>query len=121
MPENIVLAQALAELAYSIALVDGEIEEKEKKAFDTIIEAELGKSAWSAKNRFAILEERITPNIDQAYKLAIFAIKMNKKDFTKELKQKFINVIEKLAFAVNGLGSEEKILIAQIKKDIEEI
>ena len=62
MSENIVLAQALAELAYSIALADGELEKKEKEAFNKIIETEMGKSAWSAKNRFAILDERITPN-----------------------------------------------------------
>ena len=49
MSENIVLVQALAELAYSIALADGELEKKEKEAFNKIIETEMGKSAWSVK------------------------------------------------------------------------
>ena len=119
MSENIVLVQALAELAYSIALADGELEEREKKAFNEIIESELGKSAWSAKNRFAILEERVSPNIEQAYKFSMFAIKTNKKDFTDDLKKKYINVIERVADSVDGLRKEEKELINRFKKDIE--
>ena len=119
MSENIVLVQALAELAYSIALADGELEESEKKAFNEIIDSELGKSAWSAKNRFAILEERIAPNIEQSYKFAMFAIKTNKQDFSPELKQKFINVIQRIGESVEGLRSEEKELIERFKKDIE--
>ena len=119
MSENIVLVQALAELAYSIAIADGELEEKEKLAFNEIIESELGKSAWSAKNRFAMLEERISPGIDQSYKFAMFAIKMNKKDFNDVLKKKFINVIERIADSVEGLRNEEKILVSRFKKDIE--
>lgn len=121
MSENIVLVQALAELAYSIALADGELEEKEKVAFNEIIESELGKSAWSAKNRFAILEERISPNIEQTYKFALFAIKTNKKDFEEGLKQKYINVIERVAGSVEGLRQEERDIINRFKKDIEHI
>ena len=119
MSENIVLVQALAELAYSIALADGELEEKERKAFNEIIESELGKSAWSAKNRFAILEERISPNIEQSYKFAMFSIKTNKKDFDAGLKQKYINVIERVAGSVEGLRKDEMELIDRFKKDIE--
>jgi len=119
MSENIVLVQALAELAYSIALADGELEEKEKKAFNEIINSELGKSAWSAKNRFAILEERISPNIEQSYKFAMFAIKTNKKDFSDDLKKKYVNVIERVANSVDGLRNEERELIERFKKDIE--
>jgi uncharacterized tellurite resistance protein B-like protein len=119
MSENIVLVQALAELAYSIALADGELDTKEKKAFHEIIQSELGKSSWSAKNRFSILEERIAPNIDQSYKFAMFAIKTNKKDFSPELKQKFINVIERIAGSVEGLRTGEKEIIERFKKDIE--
>lgn len=113
------LVQALAELAYSIALADGELEEKEKIAFNEIIESELGKSAWSAKNRFNILEERISPNIEQSYKFAMFAIKTNKKDFDSNLKQKYINVIERIANSVEGLREEEQDLIKRFKKDVE--
>ena len=112
------LVQALAELAYSIALADGELEEKEKIAFNEIIESELGKSAWSAKNRFNILEERISPNIEQSYKFAMFAIKTNKKDFSPDLEQRFIHVIERIAKSVEGLRKDERDLIDRFKTDI---
>lgn len=119
MSENIVLVQALAELAYSIALADGELDKKEKKAFEKIIESEFGDNALSVKNRFAILEEGSRPNIEHSYRYSMFAIKLNKKDFNDELKRKYINVIERIADSVDGLRNQEKYLISRFKKDIE--
>ena len=119
MAINTVLVQALAELAYSIALADGALEQEEKDAFNRTIEAELGKSAWLAKNRFSILDERVSPNIEQAYKDAMFAIKNNQSDFDEGLKRKFIKVIEKIADSVDGLRSYERELINRFRKDIE--
>lgn len=119
MSENIVLVQALAELAYSIALADGELEKKEKEAFDKIVVSELGENALSVKNRFAILEEQIAPNIEHSYSYAMFAIKLNKKDFNDELKRKYINVIERIADSCDGLRNKEKYLITRFKKEIE--
>ena len=81
----------------------------------------MGKSAVSAKNRFAILEERVTPNIEHSYKFALFAIKSNKEDFNEEMKQKFICVIERIADSVEGLRHLEKDLINRFKKDVEMI
>ena len=119
MSDNHDLIQALAELAYSIALADGELEKSEKDAFNEIIEAELGKRAWSVKNRFSILEERVSPNIEQAYRNTMFAIKNNQMDFDEELKMKFIKVVEKIANSVAGLRIYERELIDRFKRDIE--
>ena len=121
MPLNIILIQALAELAYSIAMADGQLQPEEKKVFEEIIKSELGADSWSARNRFAVLEERITPNIEQSYKFAMFAIKTNKKDFTPELRGKFIHIIERVAGAVDGLSSEEMGIIDRFKEDIKTI
>ena len=49
----------------------------------------------------------------------MFAIKTNKKDFSSQLKQKFINVIERIAGSVEGLRNEERELIERFRKDIE--
>lgn len=119
MSENIMLVHALAELAYSIASADGKVEKKEKEAFNKIIESEFGKNAASAKNRFAILEEDSLPNIEHSFRYSMFAIKLNKKYFDKELKEKFINVIEQIADSVDGLRNQEKHLISQFKREIE--
>ena len=121
MSENILLVQALAELSYSIALADGILEKKEKEAFEKIIESELGKSSSSAKNRFAILEERVSPNIEHSYKYAMFAIKTSKSQFTEELKQKFIIVIRRVADCVDGARKVEKVLVQRFERDIEMI
>lgn len=118
---NLILIQALAELAYSIALADGKLQSDEKQAFFDIIDSELQEDAWWAKNRFKLLEEQVVPNIEQTYNFAIFAIKTNKNDFSDSLKNKFINVIEKVAQSVDGLREEEAQLIERFKEDISNI
>lgn len=119
MSENILLVQALAELSYSIALADGTLEKKEKEAFEKIIDTELGNSSSSAKNRFAILEERVSPHFEHSYKYAMFAIKASKGDFTEDLKRKFLIVIKRVANCIQGSRQEEKVLVERFKKDIE--
>jgi len=118
---NLVLIQALAELAYSIALADGELQEGEREAFFQVIEEELQNDSWWAKNRFKLLEQGVYPNIEESYKFAMFVIQTNKSDFDNEMKKKFINVITKVAESVDGLDPKEKELIERFKKDVEHI
>jgi hypothetical protein len=75
MSENIVLVQALAELAYSIALADGELEEKERKAFNEIIKSELGKSAWSAKIGLLFWKREFYPILSNRINLPCLLLK----------------------------------------------
>ena len=114
---NLVLVQALAELAYSIAMADGELQAEEKETFFDFIDDEFQDDSWWAKNRFQLLEQRETKNIEQCYRFAIFAIKTNKSEFNKEMKQKFLNVINKVANSVNGLDPHEKEIIERFKID----
>jgi len=118
---NLVLIQALAELAYSIALADGELQDGERETFFRVIEEELQNDSWWAKNRFKLLEQGVYPNIEESYKFALFVVKTNKSDFDAEMKRKFINVITKVANSVNGLDPKEKELIDRFKKDVEDI
>ena len=115
------LVQALAELAYSIAMADGSLDPEEKSAFNEIIESELGSSAWSAKSRFSILEERFTPNIEQSYKIALFTIQTNKHDFTPSLRTKFISVLTRVADSVDGISDDEVKIIERFKTDTDSI
>lgn len=119
MAENRELIQALAELAYSIAFVDGELQESERRAFESNIDALLGERASIAKNHFALLDERVTPNVEHAYRNVMFAIVRNRQDFDDELKKTFIEVIEKLAHSVYGLREQESHLVERFKKDVE--
>ncbi|HBH23588.1 MAG TPA: hypothetical protein DDY13_09210 [Cytophagales bacterium] len=115
---NLILIQALAELAYSIALADGELQQDEKEAFYKIIDEQLQEDAWSAKNRFKLLEERVAPNVEQTYRFAMFAIKTNRRDFDGNLKAKFLNVIEGVANSVDGLREQERRLIDKFKQEV---
>lgn len=116
---NPVLVQALAELAYSIALADGELHPEEKAAFYEIIENELQNDAQWAINRFQLLEEKAIPDLEQSYDFALFTIKSNRSDFDNMMKKKFINVISKVADASDGLSSEEIKLIERFKRDVD--
>ena len=119
MAENRELILALAELAYSIAFVDGVLQDGERLTFESNIDAMLGERASIAKNHFALLDERVTPNVEQAYRNVMFAIVRNKEDFTGELKNMFIQVIENLANSVCGLRELESRMVERFKKDVE--
>lgn len=118
---NPVLVQALAELAYSIAMADGTLQPNEKAAFYDIIESELQSDARWAINRFKLLEEKAIPDIEQSYDFALFTIKSNRSDFDDEMRNRFVNVISKIAEASDGLSPEEISLINKFKSDIENI
>ena len=47
MSENTVLVRALADLAYSIALADGKLEEQEKNAFNPNYALENMRGVWT--------------------------------------------------------------------------
>ena len=119
MRTNVQLETALANLAYSIAYADGKLEDPEWNAFDEMVVSELGESAVSVKNKFLLLGERASPNIDQTYREAMFVIKNNREYFDDNLKQRFIKVLEHIADSVEGLREEERNLIERFKHDVD--
>jgi len=119
MNDKIGLEQALAELVYSIALADGVLEDKEMEAFEEMITKELENQATEIKNKFLLLKGRSAPNVESAYKQAMYAIKQNKEAFSDELKGKYFLIIQKIAKSVKGLRLEERKLLDRFKTDIE--
>ena len=115
---NPVLIQALAELAYSMALADGELQSDEKAAFYQIIKSELTSDSEWAINRFRLLENKVAPDLKQSYDFALFTIKSHRSEFDEDMKSKFINVISKVAHAFEGLSVEERKFIERFEKDI---
>ena len=118
MSLNTDLEKALAELAYAIAYADGILEDVELEAFESIILEEMLEDAEGIRNQFLILGERDSPNIEQSYRQAMFAIKQNKEHFTEENKDQCIKVITRIANSVQGLREEERKLIERFKKDV---
>ena len=119
MNDKIGLEQALAELVYSIALADGVLDDKEMEAFEEMITKELEDQATEIKNKFLLLKGRSAPNVESAYKQAMYAIKQNKEAFSDELKGKYFLIIQKIAKSVKGLRLEERKLLDRFKTDIE--
>lgn len=121
MHEKHELYRAIAVLAYAMAMVDGELQETEKKAFLNIINKELGEDAWVASSRFELLEENLTPTIEHAYNYALFAINKYKHLVDNKLKDQFINVVEKVAKAHEGTSQAEEFVIERFKRDLNAI
>ena len=115
---NLILYQALAELAYSIALADGSLQPEEKSAFLELMEKEFKNDSWWAVNRFKLLESQERKNIEQCYQFALFAIRTNRNDFTEEMKEKFLRVITEVAESSDGLDDTELEIINRFKKDM---
>ena len=119
MSKKVDLEQALAELVYSIALADGVLDDREMEAFEEMIEQELKDQAAEIKNRFLLLKGRSSPNVESAYKQAMYAIKQHKENFSEELKEKYYRIIKKVAGSVKGLRVEERQLLERFKNDLE--
>ncbi len=118
MSGNTFLEMALANLAYSVAYADGKLEESELRTFEEMLVKELKGAAVSVRNKFLLLGERSSPNIEQAYREAMFAIKENKLHFDENLKKQFILILEEIAKSVEGIREEERNIIERFKRDI---
>ena len=119
MSGNTFLEMALANLAYSVAYADGKLEESELKTFEEMLIKEFKEAAVSVRNKFLLLGERSSPNIEQAYREAMFAIKENKQDFDENLKKQFTLILKEIAESVEGIRDEERNIIERFKHDIQ--
>jgi uncharacterized tellurite resistance protein B-like protein len=115
------LFQALAELAYAIAMADGTIQSEEKRKFRSIIRHELKEDAWIAESRFEILNSAISPGLTKSYDKAIKIIRHRRDYFDDEMQQTFLTVIQKVADSFQGEHESEADIIKNLKADIEKI
>ena len=121
MSSNTEMNQAIAELAYAMCIIDGELHKDEKKAFLEIIKSELGEGEESAKIRFELLDEITNPNMEHAYQDALNIIRFNKHQLNEDLKNRFIRVIERVAISHKGMQASENIMIKKFKQDLKDI
>lgn len=110
--------RAIAELAYVIAKADKGLSSAERKAFYEIAEKELDYESWAAQSRFELLDEVLQPSIDKAYNYALHDLRKHKDHFTPALKEKALEVLQKVAAACNGLSANEAFIIDRFKKDL---
>jgi len=113
------LEKALAELAYAIAFVDDILEEEERLAFESILKEEMLEDSTGIRNYFLMLRERESPNVEQAYRQAMFSIKSNREAFSDDIKEKYLKVLARIADSVEGLREEERKLIRRFERDVD--
>lgn len=116
------LHNAIGELAYAIARADGTVQKEERQKFHAIVSAELRCKDYDfdiSDIIFQILEKDKVIDSATAYEWAMKEIKLNSHYLSPELKQTFINVIEKVAKAFPPVTEEEKSVLAKFRNDIE--
>ncbi len=112
---------AIGELAFAVALADGEVQEEERKKFHSIVEAELRCKDFDFDVSYIIFQvmDKHKSDVETTYNWAMDEIKMNSHYLSPELKKTFISVMLKIARAYPPVTAEENALIERFKKDIE--
>lgn len=118
---NNFLYREFAELAYALAKADGRIKGKEIETFKQVMHEEFGDNAILPNDWFDILASETRPTIKEAYHNVFHILRMNKTEVTPELKQRYVNVLQKIAMACGGMDEREEFLIARFNEDIKSL
>jgi uncharacterized tellurite resistance protein B-like protein len=117
------LYYAIGELAYAVARADGKIQEQEKEKIHQIVENALKNN----EHNFDISEivfqlmERDKVDSRTSYNWAMKQIRLNSHYLSPKLKKTIISVMEQVAEAYPPITGEERELIEDCKKEMEEI
>ena len=114
--------RGIGEMAYVIAHASTGFDGKDKQAFYDIIEEELKFGSWAAESRFELLEDQLHPDIESAYRAAIYEFRKYHDHLDEEIKEKAVRVIKKIAEVYHGHTSKvEQFIINQFEKELESI
>ena len=115
------LHYAIGQLAYSVAIADGAIQLEERQKFASIVASELKMHDLDfnvSEIIFEVLDKEKFIQTKDAYDWAMEQIRLNSHYLSPELKQTFINVMEKVAEAYPPVTNNEMQIIDKFKKDI---
>jgi uncharacterized tellurite resistance protein B-like protein len=116
------LHTAIGELAYAVARADGTIQKEEREKFHDLVSEELKSNNYDfdiSDIIFQVLDRDKYVDAKTSYDWAIKEIRLNSHYLSPELKQKFINVMEKVAQAYPPVTYEETTILEKFKKDID--
>ena len=114
------LHYAIGELAYAVAIADGEVQKEEREKFHNIVEAELRCKDYGfdiSDIIFKIMDKDKT-SIKDAYDSAMKQMRLNSHYLSPKLKETFVKVMEKVAKAYKPVTIDETHLIDKFKADI---
>jgi uncharacterized tellurite resistance protein B-like protein len=104
-----------------MARIDGKVHKEERKKFHDIVSAELRCHDYDFDISDIIFQilDKDNPDAETSYNWAMNEIRMNGYYMSPELKQTFINVLEKVAKAFPPVTKDEQNLLERFKKDFE--
>jgi len=115
------LHSAIGQLAYAMAIADGEIQNEERSKFQDIVISELSCRDYDfdiSEIIFQILDRNKYIDSQTSYDWAMKEIRLNSHYLSPQLKQTFINVMEKVAEAYPPVTKEEMDLLDRFKNEI---
>lgn len=106
------LYEAFGELVYAVAKADGNIQNEERKALEEVLKDD----HWATDIIWSFnYEDKKAHSVKEAYAKAIDIFKFHG-PFSEY--ERFIEVIEKVAAAFQGITEEEKRIINSFRKDL---
>lgn len=115
---------ALGELAYVVAMSDGEVQNSEIYKLHEIVVGELKKKNAGFEYSdviFNVLSSSGRQNSDLAYNSALKELKEASAYLTPEIKEHIMCVLKKVAESYDGIVQEERDVIFKVEKDLEKI
>ncbi|MES2590747.1 MAG: hypothetical protein V4608_02595 [Bacteroidota bacterium] len=114
------LHYAIGELAYAVASVGGRIQHNDRQKFHDIIIAELHahQADFDISGIVFQMMYKMKMDTETTYKWAMKDIKLNSHYLSPELKQTFIDIIERIAAAYPHNASREYNIVERFKRDI---
>jgi uncharacterized tellurite resistance protein B-like protein len=117
------LHYAIGQIAYAVAMADGEVQKSERQKFHDIIAAELRNEHHEFDISGIIFQilDKDKQSTDNSFEWALNQIKANGHYLSPKLKTTFIRVIEKIAHAFPPKTDDERKVISDFMKEIEGI
>jgi uncharacterized tellurite resistance protein B-like protein len=117
------LYYAAGELAYVVALADGEVQPEERKKFSELAKRVLGEGGSDGVDItgiiFQLLDKRKKKSDSETtYRWALETIRTNGHYLSPALKEKFIQFLEQVAESFPPVTKEERVVLERFKTDI---
>ena len=113
------LYYALGQLAYAIAMADGNVQPEEKLALQAILAEEARKHGVGEDAEIVFnLMERDETDAMKSYEWAMNELRRNSHYFIPALREKFVKILERISRAYPPVVEEEKRLLERFKREV---
>lgn len=114
------LYYAIGEMAYAIAVSDGEVQKAERQKLADLLKAELekGSEGFDISGIIFNILDKQKATLEQACDSSIREIRLNSHYLSPEMKESFLSVIHKVADAYPPVTDEERALIGKFRDEL---